>query len=99
LDLASPRAGDATAHELDPPRAPRGATHPAPPTLELIQVYRGAAATIVMLYHLTTTNHFYSPFLGNAFGWGHSGIDFFFVLSGFIMLYVHYDRAGQARET
>ena len=52
-----------------------------------------------MLYHVTMTNRFYAWFLGGAFASGHSGIDFFFVLSGFIMLYVHYDRAGHARET
>ena len=43
------------------------------------------------------TNHFYSPYLANAFAWGHAGIDFFFQLSGFIMLYVHWDQAGQVR--
>ncbi len=66
-------------------------------TLELIQIFRGAAALVVMLYHLSMTNHFYSPYLANAFGWGHAGIDFFFQLSGFIMLYVHWDQAGQVR--
>ena len=62
-------------------------------TLELIQVFRGAAATMVVLYHVGSINHFYSPFLGNVFGFGHSGVDFFFILSGFIMLYVHYEAA------
>jgi len=74
------------------PRAERG-------TLQLIQVFRGAAAIMVMLYHVTMVNHFYYPFLGGVFGFGHSGIDFFFVLSGFIMLYVHYEKAGYARQT
>jgi peptidoglycan/LPS O-acetylase OafA/YrhL len=66
-------------------------------TLELIQIFRGAAALAVMLYHMSMTNHFYSPYLANAFGWGHAGIDFFFQLSGFIMLYVHWEQAGQVR--
>ncbi len=69
------------------------------PTLELVQVFRGAAALLVMLYHVTQVNHFYFPFAGGAFKWGHSGIDFFFILSGFIMLFVHYDRAGGAAAT
>jgi len=67
-----------------------------PSTLQLVQVFRGAAALLVMLYHVGQVNHFYFPFAGDVFKWGHSGIDFFFVLSGFIMLFVHYDRAGDA---
>jgi peptidoglycan/LPS O-acetylase OafA/YrhL len=70
-----------------------------PRTLQLIQAFRGAAALMVMLYHVGMVNTFYSPFLGNVFGFGHSGIDFFFVLSGFIMLYVHYEQAGRVRAT
>jgi peptidoglycan/LPS O-acetylase OafA/YrhL len=38
-----------------------------------------------MLYHVTMVNKFYYPFLGGIFAFGHSGIDFFFVLSGFII--------------
>jgi peptidoglycan/LPS O-acetylase OafA/YrhL len=68
-----------------------------PRTLELIQVFRGMAALMVMLFHLTMTNHFYSPYLENVFGFGHSGVDFFFVLSGFVMLYAHWDQAGEVR--
>jgi peptidoglycan/LPS O-acetylase OafA/YrhL len=54
---------------------------------------------MVMLCHVTMVNHCYDPFLGGVFGFGHSGIDFFFVLSSFVMLYVHYDKAGHARQT
>ncbi len=71
----------------------------APRTLELIQVFRGAAALMVMLFHVTMTNQFYSPWLQNVFGFGHSGVDFFFVLSGFVMLYAHWEQAGQWRRT
>jgi peptidoglycan/LPS O-acetylase OafA/YrhL len=70
---------------------------PAVKTLELIQVFRGAAASLVVLYHVTRTNHFHGDWLGGAFGWGHAGVDFFFQLSGFIMLYVHWDQAGDVR--
>jgi peptidoglycan/LPS O-acetylase OafA/YrhL len=52
-----------------------------------------------MLYHVTMTNHFRGGFLGGAFGWGHAGVDFFFQLSGFIMLYVHWDQAGKIGRT
>jgi peptidoglycan/LPS O-acetylase OafA/YrhL len=76
-----------------------GSTAPRRETLELIQVFRGAAAIMVMLFHVGMTNQFYGQYARNAFGWGHSGIDFFFVLSGFIMLYVHYDQAGRPRRT
>jgi len=66
-------------------------------TLELIQIFRAAAALAVMLYHVSITNHFLGRYLGGFFVWGHAGIDFFFQLSGFIMLYVHWDQAGHAR--
>jgi peptidoglycan/LPS O-acetylase OafA/YrhL len=66
--------------------------------LELIQIFRGAAALLVVLYHAGASNHVYYPYLGNVFRFGHSGVDFFFVLSGFIMLYVHYARAGDVRQ-
>ena len=60
----------------------------APPdrTLASLQIYRGVAAVMVVLYHL----------IGGVFLFAHSAIDFFFVLSGFIMLYVHRAQAGCA---
>jgi len=69
------------------------------PTLQLIQIFRAAAAIAVLLYHLTMTNKFYYAYLDNFFGWGHAGIDFFFQLSGFIMVYVNWDRAGHGEHT
>jgi len=74
-------------------------SRPSTPTLELVQVFRGAAAILVMLYHVGMVNQFYFPFAGDVFKWGYSGIDFFFILSGFIMLFVHQDRAGDAGYT
>lgn len=56
--------------------------------LNLLEVLRFVAALLVMLYHITKhyigTDH---TFLGNIFKFGFSGVDIFFVLSGFIILY------------
>jgi exopolysaccharide production protein ExoZ len=73
--------------------------HSAPPlprTLPLLQVFRGAAATFVVLFHVTWHGRVLHPeyFFGRAFMFGHSGVDFFFVLSGFIMVYAHAKDAG-----
>ena len=56
-----------------------------------LQVYRGIAALLVVLYHMTylSQERFDYQFLGGIFAFGFTGVDFFFVLSGFIILYVH----------
>lgn len=56
-----------------------------------IEVARGIAAVIVVLYH--ASRHFDKD-IGFAAGkqifqFGHAGVDFFFVISGFIILFVH----------
>lgn len=58
-----------------------------------LQVARGIAALLVVLLHATTgANTFYSENIFNNFWkFGHIGVDFFFVLSGFIIFYVHND--------
>jgi exopolysaccharide production protein ExoZ len=68
-----------------------------PRTLPLLQIFRGAAATFVVLFHVTWHGHSLYPedFLWRAFLFGHSGVDFFFVLSGFIMVYAHAGDAGR----
>jgi exopolysaccharide production protein ExoZ len=68
-------------------------------TLQSIQAFRGAAATLVVLFHVTRSSRVLYPehFMKRAFLFGHSGIDFFFVLSGFVMLYAHYAEAGNVR--
>jgi exopolysaccharide production protein ExoZ len=59
--------------------------------LNLIQAFRGFAAVVVALHHIAGANFKYFKItLFNGFflsGW--SGVDFFFVLSGFIITYVH----------
>lgn len=57
-----------------------------------IEVCRGIAASLVVLLH--ASHHIDEAFaqttLLNIFAFGHAGVDFFFVISGFIILFVHY---------
>jgi peptidoglycan/LPS O-acetylase OafA/YrhL len=61
-----------------------------------LQVYRAIAAIMVVLYHITdlSQKRFDYTFLGSIFSFGYVGADFFFVLSGFIILYVHRQDIG-----
>jgi peptidoglycan/LPS O-acetylase OafA/YrhL len=64
-----------------------------------IQAARGVAALLVVLYHagrLIALPHYVGviPF-GGLFDFGHAGVDFFFVLSGFIICFVHRDDIGR----
>lgn len=61
-----------------------------------IQVGRGLASLLVVLFH---TELIYSAYFGSSpsagvFGFGHAGVDFFFVLSGFVLFWVHWDDVG-----
>jgi len=65
--------------------------------LNLLQVYRGIAAVLVVMVHLgemTVKTLDQVPFF-NLFQAGWSGVDYFFVLSGFIMVYVHRPAIGK----
>jgi peptidoglycan/LPS O-acetylase OafA/YrhL len=63
---------------------------PPPAKLGWVEAYRGIAATAVVLYH--TARHFDKnygiPALESVFQFGHAGVDLFFVISGFIILFV-----------
>ncbi|MEQ9358343.1 acyltransferase family protein [Coleofasciculus chthonoplastes] len=66
--------------------------------LNLLQVYRGIAAVLVLLFHggEILSQNFNQPillydYLGHI-GW--IGVDFFFVLSGFIIFYIHKSDIG-----
>jgi peptidoglycan/LPS O-acetylase OafA/YrhL len=62
-----------------------------PRKLEHIQVLRGVAALLVVLFHLTVSAEAYlgATFLNGFFSFGWAGVELFFVLSGFIMVAVH----------
>lgn len=61
-------------------------------TLNSIQAYRGFAAILVVLIHSHMTfEKFHSTSkLTSFFSFGHAGVEFFFVLSGFILYYVYF---------
>jgi exopolysaccharide production protein ExoZ len=64
-----------------------------------VQAARGIAALMVVAYHATRSLSLpqylgHVPF-GNALGFGHAGVDFFFVLSGFIITHAHARDIGQ----
>ncbi|NJK69480.1 MAG: acyltransferase [Microcoleus sp. SU_5_3] len=68
--------------------------------LNLLQVYRGIAALLVVLFHLNdmSLDRLNKVSLFNLFEAGWSGVDYFFVLSGFIMVYVHRSAIGKQNQ-
>ena len=57
--------------------------------LNMIQVLRGVASLLVVLFHISQNVKLYlkTNFCFNAFDFGGAGVDIFFVLSGFIITY------------
>lgn len=68
---------------------------------ESLQALRGVAALLVVILHACVTLEKYGSGAGTLFGdfrIGHSGIDLFFVLSGFLMMWTTAGRRGSAAE-
>lgn len=59
--------------------------------LQLIQMLRGIASMLVVLFHMTFnfSEIFHRSSFFNIFDFGSSGVDIFFVLSGFIIAYAN----------
>lgn len=59
--------------------------------LDWLQVGRGVAALLVVMAHATllSERRYGQEFLAGFFSVGNVGVDFFFVLSGFIIFYIH----------
>jgi peptidoglycan/LPS O-acetylase OafA/YrhL len=68
--------------------------------LNLLQVYRGIAALLVVMVHLNimSVKSLNQVTFFNLFHGGWSGVDYFFVLSGFIMVYVHRSAIGKKNQ-
>ncbi len=63
-----------------------------------LEFFRGVAALFVVLFHYQfyTTEYFGSPpSLARLFEGGHAGVEFFFVLSWFIIYYIHRQDIGR----
>ena len=70
---------------------------PVSARLSGIEASRGVAALLVVLFHVSRhLDHGPgAPLLRGVFQFGHAGVDFFFVISGFIILFVHFDDIGR----
>ncbi|OAN51541.1 acyltransferase family protein [Magnetospirillum moscoviense] len=74
---------------------------PAPAIVKLqsVELARAVAAIAVVLYHAARhlDKNVGFPLGKQAFQFGHAGVDFFFVISGFIILHVHGGDLGRPR--
>lgn len=61
--------------------------------IKSIQYLRGIAAVLVVLFHASNAlmTHF-TQGAKNYFTWGEAGVDLFFIISGFIMVYITYNK-------
>lgn len=63
-----------------------------------LQIYRGVAAMLVLLYHLRgkMSQYFETEFYSEFWIFGGVGVQFFFVLSGYIIFMTHENQRGDA---
>ena len=68
-----------------------------PQRLYTLDALRGFAIIAIMLFHATDTFHLKleQPFLLDMFAFADAGVEFFFVLSGFILVWVYGHRLGR----
>jgi len=66
--------------------------------VQIVQVFRGAAALLVVLFHATSVDKLYIQhvYLDDIFMFGYGGVDFFFVLSGLVIALAHGHDVGDA---
>lgn len=65
-----------------------------------LEAARGIATILVLLVHASQGISFFTQqeMLKNFFAFGNRAVDFFFVLSGFIIFFVHYEDINQPRQ-
>ncbi len=68
--------------------------------LNSLQLYRGIASILVVFHHanLILEQNFSKDISFNWFHFGWVGVDFFFVISGFIIFYIHQSDIGQPQQ-
>jgi peptidoglycan/LPS O-acetylase OafA/YrhL len=95
--IADPLLQDLTHKPASPPITHATAAAAVRPRLHGIEAGRGLAAATVVLYH--AARHLDKAYGASAamavFKFGHAGVDFFFVISGFIILFVHHNDIGR----
>ena len=76
-------------------------THAPQERLQCLQAFRGMAAVAVLLFHVTLIGNQFEPLvlLNGLCDHGHLGVDFFFVLSGFIIYHIHNQDLGEPKAT
>jgi len=67
--------------------------------LALLQAYRGLAALLVVIYHAEGAANAYFDSRSAWFHFGAAGVQFFFVLSGYIIYHIHRHDIGTGKVT
>lgn len=76
-------------------------TQTQPRKFDLIQTFRGIAAVLVLLHHTSLSSSVRNGYvyLGGLVTPGWAGVDFFFVLSGFIIFYISHKDIGNCNKS